>query len=434
MDPVALLSSMFPDQGRALLGDAGLDGWPQALRGLPPAAIDVRRFDPDVAGEVLLSRCRDAHVGRGELRPALAFTRALLRRRVGRLGDRHPDTLAELGALGALLDQAGHTDEGGPMLERARLGLEAAGARDLRLAVVAGNLGLHYLRTGRDTDAERALELALRLRREQAPQTSGQVAAQLGELKLRLEKTDAAVPLLQEAFSRYRDAYGPQDPRTVARARTLATVLVALGRGGEALPVLRVIHAAPQADPDQRARTAFQLAMALEDAGEREEAWRVAVQALAITRAAGDPHPELATRLTALARMARARGHLHDADGWLLEAYEAERRLHGDDSWQAAVASANLGHHCAQLGRTAEALGWLESGALVLRGTLGREHPHTIVAVEMLVDLWRGEAEKAFARRDARSARPLLDRARELAIDVLGREHPSTRAIERLRH
>ena len=104
MDTVAaapkLLARLFPDGGQRFLQDGGLGAsWGEALAGVPPQLLKV---PPQAAGLRQLSRLRDFWTQQNDLRPALAASRALLDIRARVVGQDHPDTYMELGALGAL--------------------------------------------------------------------------------------------------------------------------------------------------------------------------------------------------------------------------------------------------------------------------------------------------------------------------------------------
>ena len=413
-----------------MLTEAGVAGW-TAIGVAPNVFADLGDSDDDAVRALV--RLRDVLAQKGNLRAAVAFTSAVYRRKVQRLGEQHPDALLELGAMGALVDKAGRTEDATKMLEQAWTGLRStAGGRDLRLAVVAGNLGVHYLKIGLPMKAEQTLEVAPRIRRDVAPESTGQVAAQLGELLLRREKADEALPLLQEAWDRTRTQYGPSDKRSVARARTLAGVLVRLGREKEAIPVLRIALAAAieEGDLETKARLGFQLGCALDSNGQREEATRFVDESVRYTRQAGDPHPDLPTRVATYARMVARSGWGVEAEGLLREALEAEIRLYGDDSAEVGARYATLGHIASQVGRRREALGWLEAGMSILRRTAGDAHPQTRFAVDQLARLWIAEAHDAVKRRDHGGAREILMRTRPMVLAVLGPKHHTMVEIE----
>jgi tetratricopeptide (TPR) repeat protein len=440
VDPTAasrLVEALFPDGGAQLFADAGMTGWwGEALGAMPPDWLIVSGSDAE-RGETLLVNLREHLQGYGNLRAAYALTRELVRLRSLRLGPAHPETLTEVAAFGALLDRANKLEEAGRFLERAYEGLSAiGGGRDPRLAVACQLFALHQLRRGQPIRAETLLEQALGILRESAPEQTGYVAAQLGELKVRRGVTEDALPFLWEAWERYRESYGTKDPRTVTRGRTIAVILGSLGRDAEAIPVLRGLYDAAVAnnDAENRAAIGFQLGSALETTGRGEEALRLVDESVRWTRTAGtedEPHPELASRITAWSRMILRRGRPVEAEGLLLEALEIERWHHGEDSPEVALRYAQLGHLVAQTGRRDEALGWLEPAAKLLRSALGDEAWQTKFAVEQLVDLWIATASDLVAGRDQVGARGLLMPARQIAAKVLGPRHRTIEAIDK---
>ncbi len=440
MDPTAatrLVEALFVDGGAQLFTDTGLQGWWTDVLAAMPADWRVVHGSEVQQGETLLVNLREHLQGLGNLRAAYALTRELVRLRTLRLGPEHPDALMEVAALGALLDRANRLEEAGTFLERAYDGLSrVSGGRDPRLAVTCQLFALHQLRRSAPLRAEKLLEQALDILRESAPNQTGYVAAQLGELKVRRGETEEALPFLWEAWKRYGEAYGVTDPRTVARGRTIAVILGSLGRDAEAIPVLRGLYDASVVggDAESRASIAFQLGAALESVGAIEEATRLVDESVRWTRASStddEPHPELAARITVWSRMMLNRGRPVEAEGLLLEALELERWQHGEESPEVALRYAQLGHLVAQAGRRDEALGWLEPAAKLLRSSLGDEAWQTKFAVEQLVDLWIAVAKDLVKERDRIAARDVLMPARHIAATVLGPRHRTIDEIEK---
>lgn len=440
MDPTAatrLVEALFPDGGAQLFTDTGLTGWwTDALAAMPPDWREVSGSDAE-QGETLLVNLREHLQGYGNLRAAYALTRELVRLRTLRLGPAHPNALTEVAAFGALLDRANRLDEAGTFLERAYAGLSlVAQGRDPRLAVTCQLFALHQLRRGAPLRAEQLLEQALDILRESAPEQTGYVAAQLGELKVRRGAAEEALPFLWEAWEKYNASYGVTDPRTVARGQTIAVILGSLGRDVDAIPVLRGLYQAASVgtDAESRASIAFQLGSALDSVGRVEEGTRLVDEAVRWTRAAstnGEPHPELATRITVWSRMTLQRGRPVEAEGLLLEALELDTHSHGEESPEVALRYAQLGHLVAQAGRRDEALGWLEPAAKLLRSSLGDEAWQTKFAVEQLVDLWIAVAKDLVAERDRMAARDILMPAKQIAATVLGPRHRTIDDIEK---
>lgn len=432
------IRSLFGDGGANVLNEADIgDNWEAALARVPEKVFRLRKGGPDAhpLGERCLAAVRD-HWGRQrDLRPAIAVTRALLRLRVARLGADHPDTLLELGALGALADRAGRHEDARTMLEEAWQALRSTvGGRDLRVAVLAEQVGLHYLRAGEPLRAEAAFEQSHRIRQERAPGTQAGVAAQLGELWLGRDKVEDALPLLQESYRLMRDRFGPLHPRVVKRARSLAQALSKLQRYHHAEPVLRDLyaHARQSGEPEQVAEASFELGVGLMRVRLEEEGFRHVEEAIRMTRELGDPHPALAGRLVTWSRLVLQRGRPDEAEGLLREAVEVEARLHGDDSPLVAWRYTELAEYLVNRGRTDEALGYLDPAVSILRSQTGDTHPRTHRAADMLAALLLQRAEAAVASRDKRTARDYKQFALNLE-PVLGADHEVIRAVSRMR-
>ncbi len=419
------IAALLPDGGAEALREAGLGAtWEAVLAQVPPAVLELPE-GTRARGASLLVRCREHWARKGELRPAVAATRALYRLKVDRLGADHSDTLVELSTLGQLAHRAGR-GEAQIMLEDAWRGLRSgAGGRDIRLAIAAANLGAFYLATGDLVRAEDRYEQAWRIRR-QARKGVGPISGRLAEVRLRRGNIQGAVPLLFEAWQRERAANGPDDPRTMARSRLLTRVLLRLERYDSAATVLREQYNADRArgDVEATAGSGHDLGVALDAIGRREEGFRLVEDSVRQTRGLGGPHPELPVRLTTLSRLVYGRGHREEAEGLVREALEAERVLYGDDSVEVALRYAALGRLCIRTERATEGIGWLEPAASLLAAHHGARDPLTVAVVEQLVDVLVTEAEAARSRRDRPYARELLGRAMVYAGSVLSYDHP----------
>lgn len=429
MDLVArapeLIAALFDDAGAAVLREGQLGAtWQEALRHVPPELLAVQGGEPGLRQLTIL---RDFWSRRNDLLPALAATRGLLRLAMERHGPDHPETLVEIGALGALAQRAGKVEEGAQLLERAYQGLQSrAGGKDVRVAVVGANLALHHVRTGQIARAADVLERAYRIRKRVAPESVAMVAAQLGELKAKLGHELEAADLHEEAWKLMRAQAGPLHPRTIARARAFGALLNAIGHHGRAVAPLRdaFTFARTQGDAEMTAACGFELGLALDAVGQKEEGLRLVEDAIRWTRMTSDaldaPHPSLAQQLTKFAAMQLQRGRPAEAEGLMLEALDAERRLHGEDSAEVAARYAALGYFLAKQGRVAEAMGWLDPAASLMRSAAGDEDPRTRMIVEHQVQLLVEQAQAAITKRDRELARSMLRRAWTLAVPVLG--------------
>jgi len=431
-----LLASLFADGGRQFLHDGGLGStWGEALAGVPPQLLKV---PAQAAGLRQLSRLRDFWAGQNDLQPALAASRALMGIRARVVGEDHPDTYMELGALGALVQRAGKLEEGGELLERAYRGLRAHGVSDMRLAIVAANVGTHRVRGGDLTAGAEALRRAFELRQRLAPRSIDQVAAQLAEVWLRQERLDEAVPLLEQAWSVSKAERGVDHPRTRARARSYGLALARTQQWERAATMLGPLHEAREGqemDADG-ASLAFALGIALSRSGRLEAGTRAVEACLRWTRAQeaslGQPHDELPDRLSEWANMHLHRGRTQEAEGLILEALDVEHRLWGDDSIEVARRYLELGRFYIGLGRKEEALGWIDPAASLHRTVLGDDDPATKVAVEAQLSLLLEQAKGAADRRDHLLAWQLLDAGLSQAGPVLGFAHVTVRRAREL--
>jgi tetratricopeptide (TPR) repeat protein len=411
--------------------------WARALGPVPIKVLAVP--EGEEIGLRQLHALRDFWSAQNHLRPALVATRWLYEKRQTTLGRGHPATLLELAALGSLLQRSGDEAGGAERLEQAWTLLRSAAAgRDLRLAVAAQTLAGWRVRQGQREEAAYALEIAYRIRKEANPQSTGLVAAQLGELRVAAGRTAEALPLLAEALERTVAQEGTSSPRTATRAQMLGTVLNQLGRHKEAVLALRPAHETLKStpEPERRAAVAFELGYALHHEGVREEGLRVVEEAIRLTRQLGTEgaaHPTLATRLTLLARLQVERGRPEEAEGLMMEALDLERRMHGDHSLAVAERYAALGGFCVRFGRTDEALGWLDAACSLLASTAGVQDPRTRSAVETQLGLLADLAEAAAQRRDRGLAADLVGRATEIGGPVLGHAHAAMRRIRELR-
>lgn len=430
------LEALLGDGVGTLLAESGAPSLEALVRTVPPQLL--ASLPPTDRPLRVLAAARDLAAAHQQPRVAIAVGRALVRVRTATLGQEHPNTLLEAAMLGAIALRAGRP-EGGPMLESAWLQLRSvAGGRDPRVAVAAQNVAGYYVREGRLEDAEAALDTAWRIRKEHQPDAVGQVAAQLGEVRMQLGRPAEALPLLVAAYQDAVEREGPTAPRTVLRAQLAGTACTALERWADAVKYLRPVHAAlgPDDDDERRAAVGFELGLALDRSGVMEESRRRIDEALRLTRQLGKrqggPHPELPNRLRSMARIHLQRGRAGEAEGLLLEGLEALRTLHGPASVEVAEQQVELGRFCLESHRSDEALGWLDAAVSLLTSSLGATHPKTIAAVELEVELLQRQGEQAVAHRDRDLAAALLHRAFDLGSRSLGHVHHRTRTVRDL--
>ena len=432
---VAALASMFTDAGNTMLYEAGFDGsWDAALRVAPEALLHTAAADP-VLG---LGQLRDQWSVRGQLRPAIALTRGLLKRHLTANGETDPAAIMEFSMMGALALRGGKQHEAGQILAKAWAQIRSVVPRsDERVAVVAGHYGKFLVTTKQFAVAEQVIGLAYHARKEAAPEKCGLLAAQLAEIMLVLGKVEESLPLLRDAWHCSLDDYGTDDPRTVARARILANVLRKFKLYREAAPVLREVYnfVRKHGKSEEIAVAGYELGVALHHSYKKEEGYRLVEEAVRWSREAGtivDPHDSLPSRLTTLATMLIDRNRVEEAEGLLLEALEAEKNLYGEDSSEVAGRYAMLGYYCERTGRLNEALGWLDVASSLFRSAEGDKSPKTLQVVETQVRLLTLQAKTAHQAKDFALYRELIKRANRLGRPVLGDRHPEMLEVSKL--
>lgn len=431
----AILAALFQDQGRALLAEGGKQSWEEALAPLPDALFAVPGGKNP--GLTVLTLARDLWNRSGDLRMATAATRGLMGIHVGANGTEDPDALVELGALGRLAQRAGRVDEGAELMEQAWHGLRSVvGGRDMRLAVVGGNLGLHYARTEQLEEAEHLLETAYRIRKRQAPETVGTVAGHLGEVRLRLGKVADALEVLRDSWLSTLDQHGENHPRTIQKTLMLAKALNQTQNYRESAPLWRDLHAVARksGEPLQIARMGFNLGQALYRTHKKEEAIRLLDDALRLARSrweAGEDVADLPDWLSFRAQIEIDERRPAQAEGIYLEAIEIEKHLSGEDSAETARRYVTLGSLIGRMGRLDEGMGYLDGAASLLRSKLGNAHPWTRAATEATLELLAAKIDKV-APLDRQTASALAQHGVHLGGSVLGYDHGAVRRVQSL--
>jgi tetratricopeptide (TPR) repeat protein len=436
MKAAELIKGALPDDGTRMLTEAGLPtDWATVLKRFPPNLFtNLGEGDPGLRA---LTRLRDIWSQTGQLRPAIAATRALMRIHIERSERDHPDTLVELAALGALAQRGGRLNEAEEMLRKAYAQIRSrVTGRDLRLAVVAQNLGVFCVAKSDFENADRYLTQAYKVRKAHEGVTLALVAAQLAEVKIRRGQTDAALPLLREAWMGHLDDFGKDHPKTLARARTLARWLMAKRQYREAAPVLREVYndTVKRGDTEQIAHVGFDLGVSLYNTWKKEEGLRLIEDALRWTRAAGDyqnPHLALPSRLTMFAQILIERNRLDQAEGLINEALECERILHGEASIEVALRYCALGYFNNQRAKSADAIGWLDVGVGILRGVTEPDDPRLLKAVVLQIELMSDKAKRAVDARDRHLGRELIARVKRLG-EMLPPKHELLPGIAKL--
>jgi len=438
---VASLEGLWPDGGAAVLRGAGAaTSWSQIVAPLPDELLKAGGT-PTMVGETLLGRLRDLYSKAGRAREALAFARAAHDRVGKRLGEGHPLARMAQMRLGAMLDELGRHEQATEHLQAAWRGLYKAFGTDPRSATAAQLLARNLRNVGDLPAAEARLRDALTIRRVTAPTKLGLLLAQVAEITRELSGDEAAAPSFQEAWEVLVRERGEHDRVTLGRARVLGPMWLRLGEHAAAARVLDSVWrwASAHAEPGERARVAFDYGRALDGSGEPERGVRLMDEGLRWTRAYRDerglPHPDLAQRLATWARVNEHRGRRQEAEGYLLEAVEVERQLHGPQSAQVGIRQAAVGDLVYRMNRLDDAIGWMDAGLGLLRSDLGDENDLTALVAERLVDLLLEKADYCFeVLRDPDLGWEYIFQGRGITLDILGPEHPAHKTLKYYRN
>ena len=422
------IAALFPDGGSKVLQLVGAPNW-AALGALVPT--DQRRGS--TLGIAL--RIRDALAHRALFVPAAQMSMVLLEHVEAKRGADHVATLSELGVLGTLLWRSGAKEQGVRRMEEAyRRLLVAEGRRSLAAARVASDLAMHWVEENDLGRASELLTLAYRARKHHAPTSLGLVAAQLAEVCLRRGEYEQAETPAKEAWELHLAQLGLNNPRTRVRGRVYADLLLHLDNKDEACPIYRkLLSSIPDKQGAEYADLSFELGMALESLGEREEAYRLIDRAVRLSRqlqrSTGEPRASMARWLDGFAGLLMQRSRSGEAEGLLLEAVECERALHGDVSVQTGERHLQLARYYFGVGRRAEAVGRLEAGSSVLRAVRGDDDHRVRRIVGEFVDVLQEDIQSATADRDFELARAILRSAMGVCNDVLGESDARSLAL-----
>lgn len=436
------VAALFEDGGGEVLRAARVPSWEAWCATLPEAAR-AKAGAHAVPGLLIAFALRDGARSGGDLaslRAAAALTRALVQTLGDRLGDDHPDVLAELGALGVLAGRAGRPDDAVTLLEEAWTGLRAHGLDGRAVRVGAALAGE---RIGRDApgDAVRATEvLDLCLAAWSRPD---RLRLQLLDRRLHVaweaDDLDGAAAASEEAWA-LAVAGGLRGAARVALATRRAAVLGRQGRHGEAADLIEgVLAAAPTAEEVPLRATRLRH---LDAAGRAHAVWRELDVLLRWARGpAGVGAVEAVLEVQRIAAGLYTRhGRLDEAEAVLRE--ELEVRAHrvpdpGDPLQGPPTAQARLGRLLLARGRVEEAIGWLES-AVAFLGPVERARPDGAPAGEgaeaahALVTALHRHATALQAAGRAAEAAEAAHHALPLLGDLVGWGHPAAGALQEL--
>ncbi len=361
----------------------------------------------------------------GEAEP---LSRQALALRIHLLGEKHRDTIANIGNLAVMLDELGRSTEAQPFHRRAlALNTEMLGEEHAATVASLVGLGFNLNALGRPREAERVYRRVLALRiaafGEKHPLTissTNDVAFTLNALGRSAE----AEPLYRRALSLRIEMHGEKHGDTIRSLNNLAFTLKALGRTSEAEPLYRRAFALRtelrgEEHPDTLT-SLNNLAAVLNALGRSAEAEPLYRRVLALRiKVQTERHPDAIRSLNNLAHCLNALDRPSDAETLYRRALALLVEVRGETHPATILTLNNLASTLTAQGRPSEAEP-LNRRALELRTRLlGSKHPHRITSLHSL-------ANTLEAADRLPEAEPLYRQALALRTQVLGRNHPRT--------
>jgi tetratricopeptide (TPR) repeat protein len=305
----------------------------------------------------------------------------------------------------------GNTVTAREMLDKgaARVDSELAAQPQVQ-ATLLDTLGTVYMGLGLYSQARPLLDRAVATRRNligEEPLLLSDSLSHLGDVLTRQAQFDAAEKVYQEAIR--VESLRPKDHASQVRlAASLYGYGVLLAREGhyaeaqknlrEALARQQALYGAVNADV---ARTAKDLAQAVEDGGDLNGALPLMQSAVAMQRQlrGNEPHPDLAEAINDLALLHQLRGDYDESEKFYLESMAMKRRLYGDKHPEIANALENLASALQDKGELARAEPLYLQALAMWRALLGDEHPEVAMALHNLASLQytRGNTRQALA-------------------------------------
>jgi serine/threonine-protein kinase len=312
-------------------------------------------------------------------REALAISRALY-------GANHENTARSMNDLGVLLYLRAQYDEA-ESLYREALAIRArrAGENNIESAEVLQNLANVYEAKGKFVDAESMYHRSLAIKRKVLGDAHPSVTISLNNLgamlAVDLNRPDEAEPLIREALALDRQIFGETHSYVAAGLNNLATVL--------------------------------------RRKGEFDEAARVYRQTLSMNRAIfGPEHVRVALNLNNLGTVLHIKGDVAAAVPIFRDALSRYRRLVGEEHPNYWAVSFNLARSLRENAQAAEA----EQILRTLSSAIENNQSQRPLYINAQVSLGRVLTD----RGRAQEARPVLERALEMARQQFGSDNART--------
>jgi tetratricopeptide (TPR) repeat protein len=262
------------------------------------------------------------------------------------------------------LYEAGTYDEAVPLADELLSSIQMRfGPNSTTAAAAMSVLARLYQAKGNFRDAEKHLNAALAINKQQLQPNHPNIAGDLGAMAQLYQaegRFDEAEPLYQRALT-MSEKVDPADPANVGRAlNNLAWLYQEQGRYAEAEPLversLPIIEKSLGAKDDHYGRALDTLAKLREGQGRVSEAEQLYRRALAILVASlGPAHDGVATSRENLGGLLKSLNRLDEAEPLLKEALETQQRVYGAENPRLVSSLSQLGDLYRLQGKSVEA-------------------------------------------------------------------------------
>jgi len=273
-----------------------------------------------------------------------------------------------------------------------------------------------------DTGAER---IAKQL--SDQPEAQAEMFTAIGRTYARMGLQAKARPLLEQALSIGRKAFGTEHVRVAQSLNDLGVVYRKLGRPADAEPLLVESLAIRRRllgnDNNDVAITLVEYARALKEQGRVAESEAPIREALEIReRVFGDEHRETATSKSELAQLLWERGDVAGAELLFRQNVNTSQRVLGADHPNVGAAKASLAQLLSAKGDAAGAEALLQESLAIDRQVFGEAHPEYAMSLNDLANALEVQGR-------LQEAKALLDQAVDIARPKLGDQHPRVALI-----
>ncbi len=333
---------------------------------LAPAGrtIDAELGDDPLLAARMRTRFGQAYRALGLFEQAEPYHRRALEQQIALLGHDHAETIQNQNGLAVLLEDMDRYAEAESLandaLERARTAL---GEDSKEVLSALNNLGVILSRTGREAEAEAMRREALRQHRRILGDEHVETIVAIGSLGIQLHEVgrfEEAEPLLRECVERAVRTLGEDASVTLVALNNLAMLLDTTGRYAEAEPIkLRILQASRRVRGEDHPETLtfalnYVASLDLQEKFEEAEAAYDDVLGKLLT-VLGDSHTLTLTTRASFGAMLKVMDRLEDAETMLRLAYEGYLATVGPDNFMTLNAESNLGDTLREQGRLAEA-------------------------------------------------------------------------------